>query len=250
MHTFFKSSVEMITDSKLLVSEPQNLESGPGGGSKTSEIYYTPTESLNTTPISPPNIKHGQSYFPSPLKLEENEPGTSQVLLSDANNNVNSKPSERFYTPTDIVTTNPITESRDVIDEQIDQESDNINHETFPSIDENSETNNNNKPPCIRFSESTATTKPSTTIIKQDPMLVKINFEEGSEVHVAEYLKNPFNEFSNWKELLVRLKPGKIELCESKVKKIIFLRSAFFFFFIKKDNILIRYKNMLFIRTK
>ncbi|CAB4488022.1 unnamed protein product [Rhizophagus irregularis] len=227
-----RSSVEIVTDSKFLVSEPQDLESGPSGENKTSEIYYTPTENLNTNPISPPNTKHVQTYFPSPLKLEGNEPGTSRVPFSDVNNDVNSKASERFYTPTDnnvttseefytptdIVTTNPTTESRNVFDEQIDQESDNINHETIPSTDENSEINNGDKPKYVRFSESTATTKPSSTVIKQGPMLVRINFEEESKEHLVDYLSNHFTESSNWKELMVKLKPGGIELCGSKNK--------------------------------
>lgn len=227
MHTFFRSSVEIVTDSKFLVSEPHDLESGPSGENKTSEIYYTPTENLNTNPISPPNIKHDRTYFPSPLKLEGNEPETSHVPFSDVNNDVNSKASERFYTPTDIITTYPTTESRNVFDEQIVQESNNINHETIPSTDEN-ENSEINRPKNIRFSDSTATTKPSRTIIKQDPMLVRINFEEESKEHLVDYLSNHFTESSNWKEMMVKLKPGGIELCGSKVKKIISLRSTFF----------------------
>ncbi|GES72911.1 PH domain protein [Rhizophagus clarus] len=278
-----RSSVEIVTDSKFLVSEPQDLESGPSGGSKTSEIYYTPTEDLNTNPISLPNIKYGQTYFPSlelegnkpgtyytptenlntnpisppnikrgqtyfpslefegnepgtyytptenlntnpisppnikrgqtyfpSLKFEENEPGTSHVLLSDVNSDVNSKVSERFYTP--------ITESHNVLDEQTDQESDNENHETFPPVDENSEVNNGNKPKYVRFSESTATTKPSNTIIKQNSMLVRIYFEKESGEHLVEYLRDYDTKSYDWKELMVKLKPGGIEFYENKNK--------------------------------
>ncbi|RIA97755.1 Pleckstrin homology domain-containing protein [Glomus cerebriforme] len=215
-----RKSDEIITDSMFLVSEPENLDPGPSSNtiksySKSPDVFYTPTDDINTNPISPPNLKH--AYFPSPLKLEKNEDIPSHVLPTSIEDN---KPSEQFYTPTDVIDKNLITESRDVVDKQFNQENDNINHETLSSIDENSERNiGNKKPRHVSFSSSTATTKPSKTIIKQDPMLVRIDCEDDD---TEELLRNDFgyhyNQSVGWKELMVKLKPTGIEFYESKDK--------------------------------
>src|SRR4051794_13048707 len=134
---FFRNSVEIFTNPKHLVFEPQDLESS--GPSK--EIFYTPTDNINTNPITPPNIKHYQSYFPSPLKLEENEPRTSLDLLSSIKKDSDEEKSNA-----------KAGNSRKVDEEQIDQENNNIN---YGLIDVNSEIKNK-KPKFVRFSSSVA----------------------------------------------------------------------------------------------
>ncbi|CAI2183773.1 16620_t:CDS:2 [Funneliformis geosporum] len=202
-------SLIAIADSQHLISEPQRLQFQNSSNitESPSSAYYTPAYNLNSNPITPQ-----QSYFPLPNeKIEQSLP----------KNSVEDRTSHTLSSPIVIEDEN---KPRD--DKKMDDDENYLDSECSCNLDEgqfeqeNNDMNQNSKH--VKFSSTTASANyQPNTIIRQDQMLVRIGYEEFKE-HPLLYKKrsfiHDFFQISKWKEFMVKLKPGVIELYKNEDK--------------------------------
>ncbi|CAJ0916573.1 5705_t:CDS:10 [Entrophospora sp. SA101] len=175
----------------------RNQNSSGSYFSPISELYTTPTEETNMYPITPPHNNHSHLeklpphlYMPPTVINDDNDIAVQNEKQSYKNNN-------------NISTSSSSTSSSKII---VDPENENDSNEINEHCDDAQPL-----PDVHDFDPQ--------TIIKEGCMLVKIERTNGSLTYIQEPKKHHLKSHVEWREYIVILRPGILELYKNKQKK-------------------------------